>query len=35
MIAMKRGAEFGSNAIVLETDGPNTWLFKATAPESR
>ncbi len=29
------GAAFDSNAITLETDGPNTWLFKATAAEPR
>lgn len=27
------GKEFDSNELMLETDGPDTWLFKATAPE--
>ena len=29
------GQEFDSNELTLETDGPNTWLFKATASEPR
>jgi hypothetical protein len=27
------GAEFGSNVITLQTDGPNTWLFLAPPPD--